>query len=203
MNRIRLINILLCLIIPLMATAQYKTFEFYYIAHDYSSKVDDICSMLEEKYEMALEYSDCAMVFYLPDRETPKIIKMNIKGDNRGDFEELLAELRGRYSHETYAYVDIEKITEIFNDADILDENGTPLFQSVLMTWFVNPSFWSMQYNESLIASLYFILDLEKYRDFVTIDIWNSSDDKIIIDKKNPFGAKNLMGSYPFHLLIL
>ena len=84
MKRIKFI--LLCLILPLMASAQEKTFEFYYIAHDYTTKVNDICSMLEEKYEMAVEFSDCAMVFYLPDRDNPKIVKMNVPGDNRGDF---------------------------------------------------------------------------------------------------------------------
>lgn len=203
MNRIKLINIFLALMFPLLASAQDKTFEFYYIAHDYSTKVNDICSMLEEKYEMAIEFSDCAMVFYLPDREHPMIIKMNMPGDNRSDFEQLLSELRGRYTHESYAYVDLENIMQIFEDAEVFSEDGIPLFQSIRMSWFVNPSFWSMNYNESLIASSYFILDLDKYRDCVNVEIWNSSDEKMSVNRKSPFGLKNLMGNYPFHLLIL
>ena len=201
MKRIKLI--LLCLILPLMASAQEKTFEFYYIAHDYTTKVNDICSMLEEKYEMAVEFSDCAMVFYLPDRENPKIVKMNVPGDNRGDFEDLLAKLRGRYAHETYAYVDIKKVVETIDASEVFGEDGSLLCQSFRMVWFVNPSFWSMNYNESLISALYFILDLEQYGSKVTIDIWNSSEDRITYDRKNPFGTKNLMGKYPFHLLVL
>lgn len=203
MTRTKIINVLLTLMLPLLASAQEKTFEFYYIAHDYSTKVNDICSMLEEKYEMALEFSDCAMVFYLPDRENPKIVRMNVPGDNRAEFEELISEFRARYTHEIYAYVDLEQIVEIFNDSEIIGEDGKPLVQSIRMAWFVNPSFWAMNYNESLIASLYFILDLEKYKDYVTIDIWNSSDENIIVDRQTPFGLKNLMGNYPFHLLIL
>ena len=53
MKKITFINILLFLMLPVLASAQEKTLEFYYIAHDYSTKVNDVCSMLEEKYEMA------------------------------------------------------------------------------------------------------------------------------------------------------
>lgn len=193
---------MLALILPLAASAQEKTFEFYYISHDYSTNVNEICSMLEEKYQMAIEFSDCSQVFYLPDRENPKIVKMNLPGDNRRDFDALISELRGKYAHETYVYVDIEKIIEIINDADIIDEEGTPLYQSANFTWFVNPTFWDLNYNESLISSLYFILDLADYKDYVTFDIWNASDERIDVGRK-PFGTKNLMGDVPFHLLIL
>lgn len=202
-KREKLISILFCLIMPLLASGQDRTLEFYYISHDYSTKIGDVCSMLEEKYEMAIEFSDCAMIFYLPDRDNPKVVRMNVEGDNRSEFEDLLSELRGRYAHEAYAYVDLDKITEIFNDVEIIDNEGNLHYQSIRMSWLINPSFWAMNCNETLISSLYFILDFEKYKDYVTIDIWNASDEKIDVNRNSPFGTKNLMGDYPFHMLIM
>ena len=203
MKKITFINILLFLMLPFLASAQEKTLEFYYIAHDYSTKVNDVCSMLEEKYEMALEFEDCAMIFYLPNKENPIVVKMNLEGDNRDEFSNLLAELRGRYAHDSYSYVDLQTITDIFNQHDILDESGMPAYRSVLMTWYINPSFLSLNYNETLIASLYFILELDKYSDYVTIDIWNASDERINFNRERPFGNKNLVWKHPFHMLIL
>lgn len=203
MKKITFINILLFLMLPVLASAQEKTLEFYYIAHDYSTKVNDVCSMLEEKYEMALEFEDCAMIFYLPNKENPIVVKMNLEGDNRDEFSNLLAELRGRYAHDSYSYVDLQAITDIFNQHDILDESGMPAYRSVLMTWYINSSFWSLNYNETLIASLYFILELDKYSDYVTIDIWNASDERINFNRERPFGNKNLVWKHPFHMLIL
>lgn len=203
MKKITFINVLLFLMLPVLASAQEKTLEFYYIAHDYSTKVNDVCSMLEEKYEMALEFEDCAMIFYLPNKENPIVVKMNLEGDNRDEFSNLLAELRGRYAHDSYSYVDLQAITDIFNQHDILDESSMPAYRSVLMTWYINPSFWSLNYNETLIASLYFILELDKYSDYVTIDIWNASDERINFNRERPFGNKNLVWKHPFHMLIL
>ena len=54
MKNIRILIMSLLLTLPMIASAQDKTFEFYYIAHDYSSKVESICSMLEY-FEIFLE----------------------------------------------------------------------------------------------------------------------------------------------------
>lgn len=203
MKNIRILIMSLLLTLPMIASAQDKTFEFYYIAHDYSSKVESICSMLEERYEVAMEYDDCAIIFYLPNGDTPFVVKMNLPGDNRRDFDQLIAELRMRYSHDTYVYVDLPQIVDIINKNDFIDDDGNFSFRSMRMAWFVNAAFWGMNYNESLIAALYFILDLDKYQDYVTIDIWDTGDERIRIDRRYPFGQKNLTSNYSFSLLTL
>lgn len=203
MKNIRILFISLLLALPMIAFAQDKTFEFYYIAHDYSTRVESICSMLEETYEVALEYEDCAVVFYLPNGEKPIVVKMNIPGDNRRDFNDLLSELRTRYTHDSYVYVDLPNMVDIINSADFIDEEGNPLYRSARFTWFINSSFWDMKYNESLISASYFILELDKYRDYVTIDIWDTGDERIRVNRNSPFGKKNLSGNYRFNLLTL
>lgn len=203
MKNIRILIMSLLLTLPMIASAQDKTFEFYYIAHDYSSKVESICSMLEERYEVAMEYDDCAIIFYLPNGDTPFVVKMNLPGDNRRDFDQLIAELRMRYSHDTYVYVDLPQIVDIINKNDFIDDDGNFSFRSMRMAWFVNAAFWGMNYNESLIAALYFILELDKYQDYVTIDIWDTGDERIRIDQRYPFGQKNLTSNYSFSLLTL
>lgn len=203
MKNIRILIISLMLSLPLAASAQEKTFELYYIAHDYTTKVESICSMLEERYEVALEYDDCAVVFYLPNAERPFIVKMNLPGDNRRDFEELLGELRTRFSHESYVYVDLPNLTDIFNGTDFIDDEGNYNFRSMRISWLINSSFWAMNYNESLISSLYFILELDKYQDYVTVDIWDTGDERIRINSHYPFGKRNLTGDYHLSLLSL
>ena len=193
----------LLLTLPMIASAQDKTFEFYYIAHDYSTRVESICSMLEERYEVALEYDDCAIVFYLPNGDSPFVVKMNLPGDNRRDFDRLLAELRMRYSHDTYVYVDLPQIVDIINANDFIDDEGNFTFRSMRMSWFVNTAFWGMNYNESLIAALYFVLDMDKYQDYVTIDIWDTGDERIRPAIRYPFVLKNLTGNYNFSFLTL
>ena len=51
----RLLYILL-LMMPLMASAQNKSLEFYYIAHDRSTPVNELCDRLEQVYYTAMSY---------------------------------------------------------------------------------------------------------------------------------------------------
>lgn len=203
MRSIKIFIVSLLLTFPVLTSAQDKTFELYYIAHDYSTRVEGICSMLEETYEMALEYEDCAVVYYLPNGDRPIVVKVNVPGDNRRDFDALISELRTKYSHESYVYLDLPNLVEIFNAADFLDEDGSYNYSSMRITWFVNSSFWSMNYNESLISALYFVMDFDKHQDYVTIDIWDTGDERIRVNRNYPFGKKNLSSNYRFNLLTL
>ena len=160
----RLMYVLLLMVIPLAASAQSQSLEFYYIAHDRSTPVADLCDRLEEIYESALSYEDLATVFYLPNYDAPIVVKINLPGDNRNDFRKIISELRLKPAHEIYPDVDYENIINLVNTHDFIDESGEPTFTSVLFCWYVNPDFWKFKYNEELIASLYFNLELERYQ---------------------------------------
>ncbi len=189
--------------LPILLSAQEKTLEFYYIAHSYDSRVEDICEMLEDRYEEAFEYDDCALIFYLPNGDNPLVFRMNLEQDDRNRFENFLGELRSRNYHDTYVYVDKERIVELFNQYDFLNDNGKKNFSEVRINWFVNDSFWSSGNNEYLIEPLFFILDINQCRDYVRYLIWNTGTDAIKFNPNKPFGNKNLMKGHPFHMLTL
>lgn len=197
--RTKILFFLFWIFIPTLSIAQNNTLAFYYISQDFSTPIEKICEVLEDEYRTAISYDDYKVVFYLPNYDQPLIVKINTEDDNRSDFETLITEIRSKYTHDTSPYTDISNIVDIFDKNDFASDD----LDMVRMNWYVNPTFWTMQYNESLIASLYFILELDKYEDKVSIDIWHSSDDGLKINRRNPFGSKNLPGNWQFELLEL
>lgn len=189
------------MMIPIMGYAQNQSLEFYYIAHDRTTPVADLCQRLESVYETALTYDDVAVIFYLPNYDEPITVKMNLPGDNRDEFKNIISELRLKSSHEIYADIDYQSIVHLINEHDFIDADGNQTYSSVLFCWYVNPDFWQFQYNEKLIASLYFNLELEKYQGYVTTQIWHSEGDGIRVNKRYPFGTKNLCRGMDFMLL--
>lgn len=196
----RLVFSILFALCSLAAYSQNQSFEFYYIAHDRSTPVSDLCDRLEEVFEMADQYEDCAVIFYLPNYDEPLIVKVNLPGDNRNDFKNLISELRLKASHEVYADVDYNNIVDLINEHDFIDENGKPTYTSVMFCWYVNPDFWQFLYNEELIAALYFNLELDRYQGYVSTQIWHAQGDGLMVDKKYPFGTKNLCKDMNFIL---
>lgn len=199
----RIVSLILMLM-PLQGFAQIQSLEFYYIAHDRPTPVNDLCERLEYTYNNSLDDESVAVIFYLPNGDKPLVVKVNLPGDNRGDFEKIISELRVEMSHEIYVYKDIEVITDLFNTYDIVTDNGEQIFSSVLFSWYVNEEFWMLDYNKSLFANLYFILELEKYRKdgYVSIEFWHAKDDGLEsrINQQDPFGPKGLCGDLRLQL---
>ena len=197
----RILYTLFLMLLPLVGAAQTKSLEFYYIAHDRTTPVGDLCQRLEEVYETALSYDDFAVIFYLPNSySAPFVVKINLPGDNRDDFKKIISELRLKSSHEIYADVDHEHILNIMNEHDFIDDQGKPTYSSVLFCWYVNPDFWRFQYNEKLIASLYFNLELDRFQGYVATEVWHAAGDGLNVDRKYPFGTKNLCRTMNFML---
>ena len=196
----KLIFTVLSLFIAVIGYSQTQSLEFYYISHDRTTPVNDLCNRLESVYETAMSYEDFAVIFYLPNYDEPKIVKMNLPGDNRDEFKHIISELRLKSAHEIYADINYANIVDLVNTHDFIDESGTPTFTSVLFCWYVNPDFWQFLYNEKLIAALYFNLELNKYTGYVTTEIWHAAGDGLEIDKEKPFGSKNLCADMMFML---
>lgn len=196
----RIVIAILSALSPLAVIAQSQSFEFYYIAHDRTTPVSVLCDRLEEVFETADQFEDYAVIFYLPNYDDPYIVKVNLPGDNRKDFKHLISELRLKSAHEIYANVDYDNIINLVNEHDFIDENGQPTYSSVLFCWYVNPDFWQFLNNESLFASLYFTLEFSKYPGYVTTQIWHAAKDGLVVDKKYPFGTKNLCADMKFIL---
>lgn len=184
----------------LVGLAQSQSFEFYYIAHDRTTPVADLCRRLEQVYDMARSYEDMAVVFYMPNYDQAKIVKVNLPGDNHEDFKDIIRELRIKDAHEIFADMDYENIMQIMNDHDFITDDGEPTYTSVTFCWYVNPDFWQFKYNERLIASLYFALELDKYPSYVSTQVWHADNDGLVVDSEVPFGSKNLCKGMNFLL---
>lgn len=196
----KILFILSFAMLSITALAQNQSFEFYYIAHDRTTPVSDLCRRLEQVYEMARSYEDIAVVFYLPNYDKPKIVKINLPGDNREEFKSIISELRLKSAHEIFADLDYGNIIDIMNEHDFLTPSGEAAYSSVTFCWYVNPDFWRFKYNEKLIASLYFALELEKYEGYVTTQVWHADVDGLVVDPDRPFGSKNLCATMNFLL---
>lgn len=186
---------IILLLISMLSTtvfAQYQTLEFYYIAHDRSVPVEELIDRLEYTYENALMYDNNAVIFYFPNFDDHIEVIVNLPGDNRDEFDKILIELRDKGAHDNYAVYDYDAIMSLISRYDFLTEEGEYKYSSVTFCWYVTPSFWLWNCNESLIAKLYFTLELDKYRDNVSTHIWYPQDSEFQVDKKHPFGTKNL-----------
>ena len=202
MNRITLYFLALSCILPSLAAAQSQSLELIYIAHDRTTPVNALCERLTEVYDYAAQDESMAVIFYLANADAPRIVKMNLPDDNRGDFADLLGELRYKSAHEIYVEVDQEAIIGLFDETDFLDVNGRPAFTSFKLTWYDNPSFGQQGYNESLIAFLYFTLSLDSLPGrYFNMEIWHARDDGLKYNEKMPFGPRNLCAKFPFFLL--
>ena len=144
---------ILLMFVSFVSTAQnhpQQSFEFYYIAHDRTTPVNDLCARLESVYELALELPDMAVIFYLPncgEQNEPLVVKINLEGDNRNDFKTIISELRLKSAHDIYADIDYACIVDLINQHDFITETGAPVYSSVTFYWYVNPDFWQFQYN--------------------------------------------------------
>lgn len=195
--------VLFAIIAPLFSFAQDKSFEFYYIAHDRKTNVSELCDRLYEVYEDALSNEDYAVIFYMPNYDEYIDVRVNLPDSNPDDFEKIISELRIKDAHDNSTEVDYAAIMNLINKYDFVDDEGTLTYTSVLFCWYVNPTFWSWGNNESLIAKLYFTLELGNYTGYVESKFWHTRDDGLekFVDRRYPFGRKNVCKDIDFMLL--
>lgn len=181
-----------------LGLAQDKTFQFYYIAHDRTTPVNDLCKRLQFVYDHACEYENSAVIFYLPNYDQPFVVRMNLPDSNPDDFSALVRELRNKSYHEIYAESDFNEIMSLIDRYDFVSDDGRKNYASVLFCWYVNPEFWRFGYAETILASVYFCCEFDKYKDYVTLQIWHADGDGLAVNEKYPFGKKNLCAGLRF-----
>lgn len=172
-----------------------KEFTFVYVAHTTDVPLAKLVSILEEHYRNGVQFSN-DVIFYLSNGVEPLVVKVNTKDDNKLDFEKIVIdELWSKRSHEIDPYADIESIITLLNETDFLREDGRLKYSSVVFDFFVSETFWTMKYNESIIAKLYFLLDINSIRKINPELIFNvhyPSESNMQFEKDKPFGLKNL-----------
>lgn len=186
-------SLILCFVSSINAQhKQDRELNFFYIAHDRSTNIQLLSRELQQKYDNLKEY-DNAGIFYLANGETPIIIKVNTPNENEKDFPIIIGEIQEVIGHDISANYDVNRIINLFEEIPFIDENYHLLYNSVNWNYYVTSLFWSMQYNESIIGALYWIMNMDVLRtkeDFY-INILRSPDDQIDFDRSCLIGVKN------------
>lgn len=150
----------------IFAQEEVRTLKFVYIAHDHTVPTNCLAKELKGLYDIGWEFERNAYIFYLANGNTPNIVTLNLPDNNSSDFEKLiLEELQIKQEHDIIVEVDLDTIVDIFNKYDFIDQNGKLKYQSVDWTFYVGERFWNLGYHESLIAKLYWIMELDKLKE--------------------------------------
>jgi len=170
-----------------------KDFYFVYIAHDRTTPVQRLSRILQEMYDDAVKYGH-ACVFYLANNQSPNIVCVNIGNDNRKDFGAMIiGELQNKPSHDISPRFDLETIVNVFNQDDFLLNIQELKYTSVTWNFYTSEWFWNGGYNESLMASLYWIMEVDKMQELdFYFNVYHSEDDELEVDETLLFGVKNL-----------
>ena len=154
-----------------------------------------ICEFIKERQKEATYYKDLAMIFYLANGDNPMIVRMNMPGDNRADFQNIINALQQQMSHDVNPRDDVRIITQLFNEVDFAYDDRNPRYRSFQWVSFITPLYWQMQYNEDVIAALYFILELDRLpEDYLIMDIYYDSKESLEYNSEIPFGLKDICG---------
>lgn len=178
--------LLICLLCSAMlATAQ--ELRFVYIAHDLETATEKLVRELNGMQRAARE--GMPTIFYLSNAENPIIAYYNVEDRQDGDvYREIMGELQERSFHNTSAIVDRDSIVSIFNRINI--ENSQ--YTNVVWKFYITQNYWNL-YNEDIIASSYFILNIAEWsKPNFLLQLYFSGQEEFRVDEKHPFGVLNL-----------
>ena len=188
-----LIALLVC---PVEGAAQKVNSDFYfiYIAHDRATPVQRLSKALQDLYDDAVKYGH-SCIFYLANNDAPYVVNINTENDNRNEFSnQIIAELQNKIAHGINPRFDVDNIVAMFNENDYLLNDQELKYTSVTWNFYTSEWFWKEGYNESLIASLYWIMGVENTQDLdFYFNVFHSSDDELELEDGLAFGRRNLL----------
>lgn len=167
-----------------------------FIDHEPSLRVSDVISKLREIRTEALE-NDHAVIFYMPNNQEPFISLINIgEADDARATDEAFGELcyaLNQPSHNKDAYYDRKRFVDLFSEFNVIQPDGKIGFRNVRVEFWLTDEFWQLGYNETIVAPIYFALDVPKLieQEFV-FDAFLEIQTLKKIDQKHAFGPKNL-----------
>ena len=165
----KLISCLAAIVLAAFAL-QARTMRIVYIAHDVDTPVEQLVHKIENYYENLEDEADDEesvdqTILYLSSGSNPVIA--NMKSGNRDDdqFNRIVSELYERNFHDVDTDIDIEKVIDLLGESDFLSPSGQLDVSQLKFEFYVTPSFWTMRQNEKFIASLFYLLGLERFCD--------------------------------------
>lgn len=191
---------MLLFICPLAMNAQSnadRNLRIIFIDHEPSTPSSKIIAHIRRLRAQALE-NDNALIFYMPNDQNPFVSLVNLKDpegvrDTQEAFDRI-CEALNLPSHNKEPWYDRKTFTNlILNDFPILDNNHNLNFAAVRMEFYLTSEFWKLGYNESIIAPIFFSMNVQELlqKEF-NFDVYINPDDAPSYPEKQPFGKKNL-----------
>lgn len=194
MKRVLLIFLSLFTTMSLWATDTRKI-NFVYIAHDIETPVRELKNELDRFRNYALQDPNFQVIFYLANQGRPIIVQINPIEYNDDDYKALIQELYARDYHNPQPDVDLEYIVDLFKNLEIGSKDL--MVDALSMKFFVTPDFFTLGFNETIIARLYYVLALDdlhsenKVENF-TLEVFYPEGNEPKYPKGEPFGPMNL-----------
>ena len=169
------------------AALKQQTFNFIYVAPDNNMDMRNLLSELG-----GYKDSDDPTVFYFVAGDAPIVMRCNMVDDNSSGFDDFIKDyLKWDMSKWTVNPIsDKSNILSLLSKYDFLDENGELKYKEVQIIFNVGEAFWTEGYNETVIAALFFELNVAEYLEKgmqFRIFLRGTSE----FDNDNPFGAMN------------
>jgi hypothetical protein len=187
------------LFVFMMASAQDgggygdKTMCFVYIAQSDSTPSVALEKYLDARFTRALKDESLVLVIYYAGGTNPLIVQVNTSEDNRGDYELLLDELKRGDFRRVDSSFDVRNIAGLFDKLDFVAPASNVLkYGAVDWHFHVTSDFWEQGYNESLIASLCFVMGVDHFENAnFRLRCYFSRYDDLEYDEDYPFGKKD------------
>ena len=170
-----------------------KTMCFVYVAQSELTSTGALEKYLDARFERALKDENLALIVYCADGTNPRIVQVNTPYDNRTEYDSLINELRGERVRRVDPEFDVQNISGLFDKLDFVAPASNVLkYGAVDWHFHVTSDFWEQGYNESLIASLCFVMGVDHFENAnFRLRCYFSRYDDLEYDEDYPFGKKN------------
>lgn len=175
--------------------AQDMELEINYIAHDHFNA--EFLDKVDEIYMINRGSRSRKTYLYLANADTPEILVCNTA--EQKEFDTFKYNLNSQLKHNVWPEVDLKKLVELLESDDFIDDNGNPLYSYFTLNFYITSSFWLYNYQETLIARLFWILELAD-KENVIVNIYHPEGDPIQYDPDNMLGVKRLNGDYNLYM---
>lgn len=195
-------TLLLFCVCPVVLNAQdnaNRNLRVIFIDHEPSTPSSTIIAHIRKLRAQALE-NDHALIFYMPNDQNPFVSLVNIpdpqgERDSQEAFDRI-CEALNLPSHNKEPWFDRKTFANlVLKDFPILDDKANLTFASVRMEFYLTSEFWKLGYNESIIAPLFFSMNVpELLKKEFNFDVYINPEDAPVYPAGQPFGKKNLGG---------
>lgn len=186
--------VLLCFPFPFLQ-AQPRDLEIDYIAHDRYNGA--ILNAVKGIFQTHSVNKNKQTYLYLANADHPLILKCDENAQD--EFDEFCYALNGQARHNIWPEADVLRILELLREDDFIDDEGNPRYDFFTLNFYITPSFWTYNYKETLIARLFWDLELSDKKNF-HVNVFHPENDGFDYDETPLFGPKNLNGDYKVYL---